>query len=131
MISRGVNSAPPESHLANSKFSPIQDNPRTISILVAAKANDVELELVNTKGDSSDAFNKSAEYTKLSPLGKIPAFEGANGYTLSEVIAIAVYGKPFATRFPTFITHSVFYDEQFLLLLVIPGRTNSVDNLHL
>lgn len=52
------------------------------------------MELVNTEADSSAAFNKSAEYTKLSPLGKVPAFEGANGYTLSEAIAIAVYGKP-------------------------------------
>ena len=47
---------------------------------------------MKTEADSSAAFNKSAEYTKLSPLGKVPAFEGANGYTLSEAIAIAVYG---------------------------------------
>ncbi|KAE8353549.1 hypothetical protein BDV28DRAFT_132948 [Aspergillus coremiiformis] len=67
------------------------DNGRTIAILVAAKANDVELELVKTAPDSTTEFNKSAEYTKLSPLGKVPAFEGANGYPLSEAIAIAVY----------------------------------------
>ncbi|KAF5866216.1 hypothetical protein ETB97_000180 [Aspergillus alliaceus] len=67
------------------------DNGRTIAILVAAKANDVELELVQTKPDSTAEFNQSAEYTKLSPLGKVPAFEGANGYALSEAIAIAVY----------------------------------------
>ncbi|KAE8155553.1 hypothetical protein BDV40DRAFT_118287 [Aspergillus tamarii] len=67
------------------------NNGRTIAALVAAKANDVELELVQTEANAEAEFNKSAEYTKLSPLGKIPAFEGANGYTLSESIAIAVY----------------------------------------
>lgn len=72
-----------------------QNNGRTIAALVAAKANDVELELVQTEANAEAEFNKSAEYTKLSPLGKIPAFEGANGYTLSESIAIAVYGTCF------------------------------------
>ncbi|RAK94732.1 translation elongation factor eEF-1 subunit gamma [Aspergillus costaricaensis CBS 115574] len=67
------------------------ENGRTIACLVAAKANDVEVELVKTEANSAASFNQSAEYTKLSPLGKVPAFEGANGYTLSEVIAIAVY----------------------------------------
>ncbi|KAE8372062.1 hypothetical protein BDV26DRAFT_274917 [Aspergillus bertholletiae] len=67
------------------------NNGRTIAALVAAKANDVELELVQVEANSTAEFNKSAEYTKLNPLGKIPAFEGANGYTLSEAIAIAVY----------------------------------------
>ncbi|KAB8200316.1 Elongation factor 1 gamma conserved domain protein [Aspergillus parasiticus SU-1] len=67
------------------------NNGRTIAALVAAKANDVELELVQTEANANAEFNKSAEYTKISPLGKVPAFEGANGYTLSEAIAIAVY----------------------------------------
>jgi hypothetical protein len=52
----------------------------------------LEVELVKTEANSAAAFNQSAEYLKLSPLGKIPAFEGANGFTLSESIAIAVYG---------------------------------------
>ncbi|OJJ04669.1 hypothetical protein ASPVEDRAFT_44205 [Aspergillus versicolor CBS 583.65] len=68
-----------------------RDNTRTISILVAAKHNDLELELVETQANPAADFNKSDAYTKLQPLGKIPAFEGANGFTLSEVIAIAVY----------------------------------------
>ncbi|GAB1197367.1 hypothetical protein BDV32DRAFT_131906 [Aspergillus pseudonomiae] len=67
------------------------NNGRTIAALVAAKANDVEVELVETEANANAEFNKSAEYLKLSPLGKVPAFEGANGYTLSESIAIAVY----------------------------------------
>ncbi|PLB33576.1 putative translation elongation factor eEF-1 subunit gamma [Aspergillus candidus] len=77
--------------MAFGKLYGLPDNPRTIAILVAAKSNDVDLELVKTEADSTAAFNKSAEFTKLSPLGKVPAFEGANGYTLSEAIAIAVY----------------------------------------
>jgi elongation factor 1-gamma len=52
----------------------------------------LDLDLVNTEADSNASFNKSADYTKLSPLGKVPAFEGDNGFTLSEAIAIAVYG---------------------------------------
>ncbi|KAJ5972791.1 uncharacterized protein N7479_002709 [Penicillium vulpinum] len=67
------------------------DNGRTISILVAAKHNDLDLELVKTEANSAAEFNTSAEYTKINPTGKIPAFEGANGFTLSEAIAIAVY----------------------------------------
>jgi elongation factor 1-gamma len=77
--------------MAFGKLYGLPDNPRTISILVAAKHNDLELELVETQASSSSEFNTSAAYQKIQPLGKIPAFEGANGFTLSEAIAIAVY----------------------------------------
>lgn len=43
-------------------------------------------------------FNKSAEYQKLNPLGKIPTFVGANGFVLTEAIAIAIYGTCFSFR---------------------------------
>lgn len=33
----------------------------------------------------------STEYLKLNKLGKVPTFEGADGFVLSEAIAIAVY----------------------------------------
>ena len=33
----------------------------------------------------------SADYLKLNKLGKVPTFEGADGFTLSECVAIAVY----------------------------------------
>ena len=33
----------------------------------------------------------SADYLKLNKLGKVPTFEGADGYILTEVIAIAIY----------------------------------------
>lgn len=35
----------------------------------------------------------STEYLKLNRLGKVPTFEGADGFVLSETIAIAVYRK--------------------------------------
>jgi hypothetical protein len=35
----------------------------------------------------------SADYLKLNKLGKVPTFEGADGFVLSECIAIAVYRK--------------------------------------
>ncbi|KKA23268.1 Translation elongation factor eEF-1 subunit gamma [Rasamsonia emersonii CBS 393.64] len=66
-------------------------NPRTIPILVAAKANDLDLELVQAENNANAEFNKSAEYRKLNPLGKIPTFVGANGFVLTEAIAIAIY----------------------------------------
>ncbi|CAG7938961.1 unnamed protein product [Penicillium salamii] len=64
------------------------ENGRTLAILVAAKHNDLDLELVNTVPNSAAA---TAEYLKINPTGKVPAFEGANGFNLSEAIAIAVY----------------------------------------
>ncbi|KAJ5873453.1 Elongation factor 1-gamma 2 [Penicillium subrubescens] len=75
--------------MAFGKLYGLPENGRTISVLVAAKHNDLDLELVKTQPNS--AVNTSAEYLKIQPLGKIPAFEGANGFTLSEVIAIAIY----------------------------------------
>ncbi|KAJ5358402.1 Elongation factor 1-gamma 2 [Penicillium cataractarum] len=71
------------------KLYGLAENGRTIAVLVAAKHNDLDIELVETKPNS--AANNSAEYLKVQPLGKIPAFEGSNGFTLSEVIAIAIY----------------------------------------
>ncbi|KAJ5570266.1 uncharacterized protein N7459_009696 [Penicillium hispanicum] len=67
------------------------DNHRTISILVAAKHNDLDLELVTIEANGNAEFNSGAEYRKIHPLGKVPAFEGANGFNLSEAIAIAIY----------------------------------------
>lgn len=33
----------------------------------------------------------SAEYLKINPLGKVPTFQGEDGFVLSECIAIAIY----------------------------------------
>ena len=66
----------------------LQGNPRTTSLLAVAKENGLDLEFVETKPTEA-----SAEYLKLNKLGKVPTFEGADGYVLSEAIAIAVYCK--------------------------------------
>jgi len=62
-------------------------NPRTTAILAVAKANDLDIEFVETKPTEG----VSTEFLKLNKLGKVPTFEGADGYVLSECIAIAVY----------------------------------------
>ena len=64
-----------------------QGNPRTTALLAVAKANKLDLDIVHTepsKGVSDD-------YRKLNKLGKVPTFEGADGYVLSECMAIAIY----------------------------------------
>jgi Glutathione S-transferase, N-terminal domain len=52
---------------------------------VAAKANGLDVEVVFTTP------NKTPEYLAINPLGKIPSFVGANGFQLTEAIAIAIY----------------------------------------
>ncbi|KAK1088621.1 elongation factor EF-1 gamma subunit [Friedmanniomyces endolithicus] len=62
-------------------------NPRTTAILAVAKANSLELEQVHTE----PAKGVSEDYKKLNKLGKVPTFEGADGYVLTECMAIAIY----------------------------------------
>ncbi|KAI7292058.1 hypothetical protein KC315_g19564, partial [Hortaea werneckii] len=62
-------------------------NPRTTAINAVAKANNIELEQVHTE----PAKGVSDDYRKLNKLGKVPTFEGADGYVLSECMAIAIY----------------------------------------
>ena len=76
------------------------------------------MELVKTEANS--AANHGTEYRKIHPLGKIPAFEGANGFNLSEVMAIAVYGKLLTSVLAlfSFIPSTIrprlfFHDESF------------------
>ncbi|KAI9646961.1 elongation factor EF-1 gamma subunit [Ciborinia camelliae] len=62
-------------------------NSRSTAILAVAKANNIELDIVETdpsKGVSDD-------YLKINKLGRVPTFVGADGYTLHEAIAIAIY----------------------------------------
>ena len=68
-------------------FPPLQGNPRTNSLLVVAKINELDIELV----PENPIQGVSAEYLKINPLGKIPTFQGSDGFTLSEAMAIAVY----------------------------------------
>ncbi|TAQ90406.1 hypothetical protein B7494_g1267 [Chlorociboria aeruginascens] len=62
-------------------------NTRSTAILAVAKANNVDLEIVETVPEKG----VSAEYLKINALGKIPTFVGSDGYTLYESIAIAIY----------------------------------------
>ncbi|KAI1920970.1 elongation factor EF-1 gamma subunit [Ophidiomyces ophidiicola] len=62
------------------------ENARTNACRLVAHANDLDLELVNTPPGSTDP-----EYLQINPLGKVPAFVAANGFTLTECISIAVY----------------------------------------
>lgn len=60
---------------------------RSIAIRAVAKAYDIDLELVDL------AQGLPSDYQKISPLGQHPAFEGADGFILTECIAIAIYSK--------------------------------------
>lgn len=68
-------------------LSPLQGNPRTNVLLMVAKANNLDVELVHTQPREG----LSADYRLLNKLGRVPTFEGADGFVLTEVIAIAVY----------------------------------------
>ncbi|KAL8953238.1 MAG: hypothetical protein Q9222_000891 [Ikaeria aurantiellina] len=62
-------------------------NARSPAIIAVAKANKLDLEIVETV----PANGVSQDYLKINHLGKIPSFVGADGYTLTECIAIAIY----------------------------------------
>ncbi|BFZ61394.1 elongation factor EF-1 gamma subunit [Saitoella coloradoensis] len=62
-------------------------NTRTIAAEAVAKANGLELEVVPTM----PIQGVSAEFKSKFPLAKIPSFEGADGYKLTETFAITVY----------------------------------------
>jgi elongation factor 1-gamma len=64
-----------------------QDNPRTVAIKLAAEANGLKLDIVET-ATGADA---PEDYKLHNKLGKVPTFVGADGYVLSECIAIAIY----------------------------------------
>lgn len=55
--------------------------------MAVAKANNLQLEMVHTE----PAKGVSDDYRKLNKLGKVPTFEGSDGYILSECLAIAIY----------------------------------------
>jgi hypothetical protein len=66
-----------------------QDNTRSAAIQLVAKANKLDLEIVQTETGSA----APASYLKYNKLGLIPTFVGSDGYVLSEAIAIAIYGR--------------------------------------
>jgi len=73
--------------MAFGKLYTYPGNPRSTAIRAVAKANNLDLEIVHTE----PAKGVSPEYLKLNKLGKVPTFEGADGYVLSESMAIAIY----------------------------------------
>ncbi|TVY12710.1 Elongation factor 1-gamma 2 [Lachnellula arida] len=62
-------------------------NPRSTAIRAVAKANNLEVEIVEVE----PAKGVPAEYLEINKLGKVPTFVGADGYPLYESIAIAIY----------------------------------------
>ncbi|KAI9277710.1 hypothetical protein BC943DRAFT_364204 [Umbelopsis sp. AD052] len=63
------------------------NNPRVAKALIAARYNGLEVEVPEF---SMESF-KTPENLKKFPLGKVPAFEGADGLKLFESTAIAYY----------------------------------------
>jgi hypothetical protein len=74
-----------------------QGNPRSTAIRAVATANSLELEEV-----AADTKNPSPDFVKANPLHKVPTFVGADGFVLTECIAIAIYGTwyHFASSLP-------------------------------
>ncbi|KAK5372603.1 elongation factor EF-1 gamma subunit [Exophiala xenobiotica] len=68
------------------KLYGFKDNARSTALLVVAKENKLDIELVETRPPNVDT-----EYLKLNPLARVPTFVGANGFILTESIAIAIY----------------------------------------
>ena len=83
-------------------------------LLAVAKANNLDIEVVETNPPN---IGITPEYLKLNPLGKIPTFEGANGFVLTECIAIAIYCK-LTPRAPWM--RCVLRDELYYYHSVIP-----------
>lgn len=70
------------------KFYSYVGNYRADKCIVTSKYAGLELDVVNvTMGKE----NKSPDYLKKFPLGKVPGFEGADGYLLTESSAICFY----------------------------------------
>ncbi|EGE08518.1 translation elongation factor eEF-1 [Trichophyton equinum CBS 127.97] len=68
------------------KIYGVIDNPRVSACRIVAKANDLDLELVEAIPGAT-----TAEFQKINPLAKVPVFVGANGFLLTESTAIAVF----------------------------------------
>ncbi|KAI4247054.1 MAG: hypothetical protein L6R40_001719 [Gallowayella cf. fulva] len=73
--------------MAFGKLYTYDGNPRSTAIRAVAKANKLDLEIVETV----PANGVLQDYLKINHLGRIPSFVGADGYTLTESMAIAIY----------------------------------------
>ncbi|KAK4152926.1 hypothetical protein C8A00DRAFT_44059 [Chaetomidium leptoderma] len=72
--------------MAFGKLYTYPGNPRSTAIRAVAKANSLELQEVDT-----DTTKPTEDFLKANPLHKVPTFVGADGFVLTECIAIAVY----------------------------------------
>lgn len=103
-------------------FLAIQGHGRTIPAIVAAKANGLELEIIET------APGKVAH--DIHPLGKTPAFVGTNGFKLHEAVAIAIYSM-YTCPFPLVSLQSSLVVRSYrymMTIYVIPGRKSLQKN---
>lgn len=82
---------------------------KVLRSVAAAKANGLELEVVPT---APRVDSGKPEFLAKFPMGKVPAFEGADGLLLSESRAIAWYG-----------TYPLPRCKDACFLTVIPGLT--------
>jgi elongation factor 1-gamma len=76
-----------------------------LQILAAAKINGVDLEVVATSGPQD---GQKPEYLSKFGMGKIPAFEGSDGFKLTETNAIARYSE---YRLPEAFTAGTFEER--------------------
>ncbi|KAK4250753.1 hypothetical protein C7999DRAFT_28838 [Corynascus novoguineensis] len=72
--------------MAFGKLYTYAGNSRSTAIRAVAKANNLELEEVE-----ANTTSPSPDFLKANPLHKVPTFVGADGFVLTECIAIAVY----------------------------------------
>ncbi|KTW31597.1 hypothetical protein T552_00235 [Pneumocystis carinii B80] len=63
------------------------ENSRTIALLIVAKENNLDIELVV----ENPSLGLSKEYLERFPKKKIPGFLGSDGFCLTETNAIAIY----------------------------------------
>ena len=85
--------------------------------MAVAKANKLKLDLVHTE----PAKGVSDDYRKLNKLGRIPTFEGSDGYVLSECIAIAIYRMSMPSSSLSCASRGMCCDEDTLhYITVIP-----------
>ncbi|KAI1369616.1 glutathione S-transferase [Xylaria arbuscula] len=63
-------------------------NPRVTRVMVMAEMNGLEIEIPPF---TMRETNATPEFLAKFPLGKVPAFEGADGFLLTESLAIAYY----------------------------------------
>ncbi|OLL27159.1 Elongation factor 1-gamma 1 [Neolecta irregularis DAH-3] len=68
------------------KLYTFEDNARSIAPRIVARENDLEIQIIPTQPG-----NVNSAYLEKFPMGKIPAFESADGFQLHETIAITLY----------------------------------------